>query len=247
MDSAPSTTMPAPQQPTTTDEPMDTTPVPQLPPQPAPGTTLPPADEPAVPADEPADLFGPTEPADTPPPADTTPPAETDDMEDLFGGAGAETTLPADTAIPPMAEPAADEPAAVDLFGPTEPADTTPADPTQPTTPAEETPADGETTDDASDLFGASQSILHEPGGLASSEMRQWVDNTGKYSCRGRLVRFLDGKVRLLKDNGRTSTVPLYRLSVADLEFVHRQANAQRIEVVGGLAQSTTMIPLVND
>ena len=36
-----------------------------------------------------------------------------------------------------------------------------------------------------------------------------WVDNTGSFSCRARLVRFLDGQVRLLKDNGRTTTVSL--------------------------------------
>jgi hypothetical protein len=56
--------------------------------------------------------------------------------------------------------------------------------------------------------------------------MRTWVDNTGNYSCRGRLVSLLDGHVRLLKDNGRTSTVPLSRLSANDVQFVDRQASA---------------------
>ena len=63
--------------------------------------------------------------------------------------------------------------------------------------------------------------------GLASSEMRTWVDNTGRYSCNGRLVRFMDGYVRLMKDNGHTTTVPLHRLSGTDLAFVNRQASAQ--------------------
>ncbi len=53
-----------------------------------------------------------------------------------------------------------------------------------------------------------------------------WTDNTGTFSCRGRLVRFQEGNVRLLKDNGRTTTVPLARLSTVDLEFVNRQASA---------------------
>jgi SLA1 homology domain 1, SHD1 len=57
--------------------------------------------------------------------------------------------------------------------------------------------------------------------------MRTWVDNTGRFSCEGRLVRFMDGYVRLMKDNGHTTTVPVYRLSANDLSFVNRQASAQ--------------------
>ena len=73
--------------------------------------------------------------------------------------------------------------------------------------------------------------MLREAGGLASDEMRVWTDNTGSFSCHARLVRFLDGRVRLLKDNGRTTTVPLARLSTRDLEFVNRQASAEKAEV----------------
>jgi hypothetical protein len=76
-------------------------------------------------------------------------------------------------------------------------------------------------------LFRSAQ-VLREDGGLASEANRVWVDNTGHYTTRGRLVAFLDGHVRLLKDNGRTSTVPLARLSENDLEFVNRQASAQK-------------------
>jgi hypothetical protein len=100
--------------------------------------------------------------------------------------------------------------------------------------PAEEAPA--VESSDSDDIFGPSTSILREPGGLASAELRQWVDNTGEYACRGRLVRFLDAQVRILKDNGRTTTVPLYRLSAGDLEFVHRQASAQKAEAARQLA-----------
>ena len=91
-------------------------------------------------------------------------------------------------------------------------------------------------------LFGSAQSVLHEAGGLASDEMRQWTDNTGSFSCRGRLVRFYEGQVRLLKENGRTTTVPLPRLSTGDLEFVNRQASAQQAEV-GKTVQSRAMMP----
>ena len=88
--------------------------------------------------------------------------------------------------------------------------------------------------------------VLHEAGGLASDEMRQWTDNTGNFSCRGRLVRFYEGQVRLLKDNGRTTTVPLARLSTGDLEFVNRQASAQQAEV-GKTAHSPAMMPIVGE
>ena len=72
--------------------------------------------------------------------------------------------------------------------------------------------------------------------------MRLWTDNTGSFTCHGRMVRFSDGQVRLLKDNGRTATVPLARLSTGDLEFVNRQASAQQAEV-GKTAQSPAMLP----
>ncbi len=54
--------------------------------------------------------------------------------------------------------------------------------------------------------------------------MRVWTDSTGKYQVRARLVEIADGKVRLLKESGRFTTVPLARLSTADLAFVRRQA-----------------------
>jgi hypothetical protein len=76
------------------------------------------------------------------------------------------------------------------------------------------------------------------PGGLASSELRRWVDNTGQYSCRGRLIRVLEGKVQLRKENGHTTTVPFSRLCEVDLEFVQRQASAQRAEAVSKTAQA---------
>jgi len=74
--------------------------------------------------------------------------------------------------------------------------------------------------------------VLHEAGGLASTEFRTWVDNTGNFSCEARLVRFIDGQVKLLKDNGRTTTVSLSRLSDVDVRFVERQASAQQATVL---------------
>jgi hypothetical protein len=160
-----------------------------------------------APAEEPAAPLVEEAPAETPPaeatPAETPPPAETDD---LFGA-------PAET--PPVeGAPAEGAP----------PAEAAPAE-----TPAEE-PA-GEEKGETDDIFGVSPNTLQEVGGLASAELRTWTDNTGTFSCRGRIVLLLDGQVRLLKDNGRTTTVPLHRLSAADLEFVNRQASAQQAAV----------------
>lgn len=94
------------------------------------------------------------------------------------------------------------------------------------------------------DLFGSAPSVLHEAGGLASEEMREWTDNTGTFSCRGRMVQFTNGHVRLMKDNGHTATVPLARLSTPDLEFVNRQASAQRAELAK-TAQSPVTLPVL--
>jgi hypothetical protein len=50
--------------------------------------------------------------------------------------------------------------------------------------------------------------------------MRQWVDNSGEFRVKGRLILILEGKVRLLKETGRTTTVPMERLSDADRRYV---------------------------
>lgn len=213
------------------------------------------------------DVFVPTTPstpttetpaATTPttPPA-TTPPA-TGGLDDLFGPAsggttppagGGGTTPPAGGTTPPAtsggstppATGVATPPAATgtslpdDLFGPASGGTT----PTTPTTP----PATEPTTPPVDDLFKSS-AVLRENGGLASDQNREWVDNTGRYQTRGRLVSFLDGHVRLLKDNGRTTTVPLTRLSQNDLEFVNRQASAQRDSRYSETVQTEVAVPL---
>jgi hypothetical protein len=52
---------------------------------------------------------------------------------------------------------------------------------------------------------------------------------------QGRLLLILDGKVRLLKETGRTTTVPLERLSLADQTYVQRVV-AQYGTDISGLA-----------
>ena len=98
----------------------------------------------------------------------------------------------------------------------------------QPAEEAEDTAAadDKSAQSDGAGLPDGYGAILGEPGGLASDELRVWVDNTGRFTCRGRMIRMLTGHVRILKETGNTTTVPFYRLSQADLRFVTRQASA---------------------
>jgi hypothetical protein len=194
-----------------------------------------------APEEEPAasdDLFGSpadeaaTEPAAEEPPAEEPAAAE----DDLFG-------VPAET-------PAADESAEEDLFGAPaeEPSADAPADDVfgAPAAdeedlfgaPAEEPAADEPPADEAADdLFGDTGSVLQLPGGLSSLSLRHWVDNTGSYTVDARLVAVIDGHVRLLKANGRTTTVALSRLSDHDLSFVNRQAAAQQARALSQTAQ----------
>jgi hypothetical protein len=141
-------------------------------------------------------------------------------MDDLFGAESMED-LPAEPEAP---APADDAGGFDDLFG--APEESAPAD----EAPADEAPAkeDTEESDGFDDLFGAAQPVLEQPGGFSSVEMRTWIDNTGLYRTRGRLVTVTDGAVKLMKSNGRVSTVALGRLSPADVSFVNRQAAAQR-------------------
>jgi hypothetical protein len=244
--------------PSTVNKPMETTPAPSLPAQTPTSAAMPPM------GSEPSSTAMPkaTEKPATPPqtaPADDLfgPPAKPSDTgNDLFGGANDNkptTTKEAPAAAPstgPAMMPSAEKPgtpAADDLFGtplsePAAPAEKK-SDEKGPTmgAPAEgdkAAPADKDKKKD-DDLFGGFGAILRERGGLASNELRHWVDNTGRFSCEGRLTRVMDGEVQLLKDNGHHSTVPLGRLSQADLAFVYRQASAERSQSADQTAQYT--------
>ena len=127
-------------------------------------------------------------------------------------------------AAAPAAAPAKDS--FDELFG--EPAKEPAASETTPTasetaeTPAqpaaEEKPADEKQAEPADDLFGDPFKISAE----GKLPMRAWVDNTGTFKIQGRLIAIFDGKVRVLKDTGKTTTVPLTRLSTADREYVEQ-------------------------
>lgn len=205
------------------------------------GEVLVPPQVPDTHAGEPLKFEAPPAQAEAAPPAEGgedlfgAPPAEPSEGGDLFGPSAPaeaesvevmeeETTQPAAQPTPPAESGGFDN-----LFGtPAEEPAAQPAAPVEEAKPAEE-PAPTEEKDDSSfeDLFGQADRILQETGGLASSGLRRWVDNTGEYSCQGRLIDVRDGQIRLMKDNGRTSTVPFERLSKADMDFVQRQASAQ--------------------
>lgn len=59
---------------------------------------------------------------------------------------------------------------------------------------------------------------------LAAEEPRTWKDATGAFQIRATLVKAEEGKVHLLKSDGKTIVVPLDKLSAADREFVSSRA-----------------------
>ena len=52
------------------------------------------------------------------------------------------------------------------------------------------------------------------------AEVRTWTDSTGKHKTRAELISVKDGKVALRKENGKTVTLKLERLSDADQKYL---------------------------
>jgi hypothetical protein len=72
------------------------------------------------------------------------------------------------------------------------------------------------------------------------SSYRNWKDNTGNFSVKAKLIVIYGDSVRLLKDNGNTTTVPFRRLSENDRQYVaevlvklSRDANTQLVDFNG--------------
>jgi hypothetical protein len=103
------------------------------------------------------------------------------------------------TAAPPATQPQGDDP-----FAPLNPA---PA--------AEPKPANPIVTEPAIKL---KDMLLPGPDGRLP--VREWTDNSGQFRIKAQLILILDGKVRLLKETGRTTTVPLDRLSTGDRTYI---------------------------
>ncbi len=124
---------------------------------------------------------------------------------DLFGGPRPQEEAPTQ----PADSPAGDE---GDLFGPLDPDKETRSGSAQP----------------SAQLSVGRIVRTTDPGGFTSHEFRNFVDNTGIYRCRGRLVGVWGDQVQLLKDNGRTATFPMRRLGAVDRAFVEEQLAARR-------------------
>ncbi len=174
----------------------------------APAADAPAADAPAPAGD---DLFG-------APAAGDMPAAPAGD--DLFGA-------PAPAGDAPVPAPAGD-----DLFGaPAPEGDAAPAagdDLFGKPTSAEPAPAN------LDDLFGtpaepapeaAAPAAESDPFSDAFKSSRVWRDNTGNFEVTAVLAEVHPDKVRLLKDNGKFSTVPIRRLSVEDRQLVEAIAS----------------------
>ena len=104
--------------------------------------------------------------------------------------------------------------------------------------------ADASATPDADD---ADEQEPAEPANAAActppaEPMRRWVDGTGRHHTRGWLVEATATHVRILKVNGRFTTVNLDRLSAEDRDYVSdvvvrtaagRRATPPRIDTAG--------------
>ncbi|MCJ1387796.1 hypothetical protein MMC18_000639 [Xylographa bjoerkii] len=58
-----------------------------------------------------------------------------------------------------------------------------------------------------------------------SSKLRVWTDVTGNFTVDAEFLGFRDGKIRLHKINGVKITVPLAKMSTADLTYVEQMSN----------------------
>ena len=87
---------------------------------------------------------------------------------------------------------------------------------------------------DLDDLFGGKRPAA---GATVSRSVRTWMDNTGKYQTEAKLVHIAIDHIKLLKSNGKISTVPLRRLSVGDFDYVQMQASLQGLAPLNRLAK----------
>ena len=172
-----------------------------------------PADEPvadpaedAKPADDVDELFNDsTDAADDSSAAKTAQAYEADSTQDVAGA-------PAESDVDDLFEEAADENSTPAVQDPINAELSPEADLMEAADPADAVPVGDESTQ---------ASPAEEPVAATS---RVWTDNTGKFTVSARLVVVLDGAVRLQKETGRFTTVPMDRLSNADRQFVLGQS-----------------------
>ena len=98
-----------------------------------------------------------------------------------------------------------------------------------------------EQVDELDALFGIG--AFTPPAEFKGAEYRQWIDNSGAYQIKARLAVVYVDKVKLLKENGKFTTVPLSRLSDADFGYVSWVAsnltNEQTARMVKTESQTT--------
>ena len=135
----------------------------------------------------------PARPGSIAPTSPVTPPAFPAVSDDPF------TPLAPATAAPTTTQPQNDDP-----FAPLNPA---PAVEPKPVAPIAAEPA-----------MKLHNTLLPDADGRLP--VRDWTDNSGQFRVKARLISILDGKVRLLKETGRTTTVPVERLSTDDRAYV---------------------------
>jgi hypothetical protein len=172
------------------------------------------------------DLPGATEPADEPVMVDDPADAPLDDAPRPDADAEMADEPESDDAEPEMVEePAAEEPAAEEAGEATTEADA----------PAAPDADDADEQEPAEPANAAACTPSAEP-------MRRWVDGTGRHHTRGWLVEATATHVRILKVNGRFTTVKLDRLSAEDRDYVSdvvvrtaagRRATPPRIDTAG--------------
>ena len=75
-----------------------------------------------------------------------------------------------------------------------------------------------EPIDELDALFGIG--AFTTPAEFKGAEYRQWVDNSGTYQVKARLAVIYVDKIKLLKENGKFTTVSLSRLSDVDFGYV---------------------------
>ncbi|MEX0676757.1 MAG: SHD1 domain-containing protein [Pirellulales bacterium] len=226
----PPTTEPPPEEPAAAPKPSQDVedlfkePAPAAAPPAAPETPAKP--EPAKPADDVENLFKEpaAAPAEKPAMPAETPAKPADDVENLFK----EDTKPAPAPAEEPAKPADDvENLFKDVDKKSAAAGQTPADPqfedllSAPTDQPGATATEAKALEDEVDKLFAGPAPKVEVAGA----MRLWTDNTGKYHVRARLVVVEATHARLLKENGKYTTVPFERLSRDDLAFVRRHAD----------------------
>jgi hypothetical protein len=73
---------------------------------------------------------------------------------------------------------------------------------------------------DLDNLFKTSSDTTVDRDSFRGAEFRAWNDNTGDFSVSARLSVIFPDRIRLLKDNGKFTTVPLNRLSPSDQQYV---------------------------